>query len=214
MDRPTLVSCPRCSRHHFAKETRCPFCAEPASMKVAKAAMALATPMVLAACYGTGKLSAWDDSARGNIGGTTTTGGTSATAETTGGGYIDPTASVTWGGDSVQVSIAGGPGAYWFGMAETADCDDCWTGEDCVYGYDASGTTLSYCHDGTDTGTQLSYGGDAAALNAGETVFTDASFDGKVTYYLESDPDFGGDGSCYVWGADTSYYDGLGCTEL
>ena len=211
MDRPTLVACPRCSRHHFAQETRCPFCAEPASMKMAKAAMAVATPMVLAACYGTGK---WcetgancgiDDSAADS-------GGTTGETTTTGGD--PPTATVQWTETAVDIAVSGGPGAYWFGMAETLDCTDCWTGEDCVYGYDASGTTLAYCHDAGDAGTTLTYGGDAAALGAGETVFTDNSYDGKVTYYLESDVDFGGDGACYVWGADAAYYDGLGCTAL
>jgi hypothetical protein len=147
----------------------------------------------------------------------TTTGGTTTGGTTTGGtttGSSAPTASVTWGGSSVDLTVSGGPGAYWFGMAETTGCDDCWTGEDCVYGYDAGGTTLAYCHDGGDTGTSLAYGGDAGALAAGTTVFVDASFDGAVTYFLDSDSDFGGDGSCYVWGADTSYYDGLGCTSL
>jgi hypothetical protein len=145
---------------------------------------------------------------------TGTTGTTTGTTGTGTTGPGNPTASVTWGAASVDVTISGGPGAYWFGMAETVGCDDCWTGEDCVYGYDASGTTLAYCHDGTDTGTSLTYGGNANALDAGTTVFADAAFDGSVTYYLESDPDFGGDGSCYVWGADNSYYDGLGCTAL
>ena len=209
MDRPILISCPRCSRHHFAQEKRCPFCSEPASMKLAKAAMAVATPMVLAACYGTGK---WcetgdncglDDSAEdsGATPGETTTDTTIS-------------AAVVWGETNVSLSASGGPGAYWFGMAETLDCDDCWTGEDCVFGYDASGTTLSYCHDAGDAGTTLTYGGDPAALGAGETVFKDSSHDGNVTYYLESDTDFGGDGTCYIWGADTSYYDGLGCSSL
>ena len=57
-------------------------------------------------------------------------------------------------------------------------------------------------------------GGDATNLAAGTTVFGDATFDGTVSYYLESDPEFGGDGSCYVWGADVTYYDGLGCSAL
>jgi hypothetical protein len=137
------------------------------------------------------------------------------TTGTTGGttGWSSPTASVTWGGSAVDVDVAGGPGAYWFGMAETVGCDDCWTGEDCVYGYDGGGTTLAYCHDGGDSGTSLTYGGNPSALSAGNTVFSSAS-DGTVTYYLESDTDFGGDGSCYIWGADASYYDGLGCTAL
>ena len=143
---------------------------------------------------------------------TTGTGGTGTGGTTTTGGA--PTASVTWGASSVDIDVAGGPGAYWFGIAETADCDDCWTGEDCVYGYSYGGTTFAYCHDGGDTGTSLAYGGDATQLAAGTTVFGSDDFDGKVTYYLESDRDFGGDGSCYVWGADNSYYDGLGCDQL
>ena len=149
------------------------------------------------------------ESGAATTGGTTTgtTGGT-----TTGGGA--PTASVTWGGASVDVAVAGGPGAYWFGMAETTGCDDCWTGEDCVYGYSYGGTTYAYCHDAGDTGTSLAYGGDATPLAAGTTVFGSDDFDSRVTYYLESDTDFGGDGSCYVWGADNSYYDGLGCGQL
>ena len=71
-----------------------------------------------------------------------------------------------------------------------------------------------YCHDGGDTGASLSYGGNANDLAAGTTLFPDDSFDGRVTYYLESDPDYGGDGRCFVWGNDTSYYSGLGCVEL
>ena len=136
------------------------------------------------------------------------------TTTTTTGWSEDPSASLTWGATALQLTISGGPGAYWFGMAETVGCEDCWTGEDCVYGYDAAGTTLAYCHDGTDTGTTLAYGGDPGARTAGSTVFPDGSYDGAATCYRESDPDFGGDGSCYTWGADTSYYDGLGCRAL
>jgi hypothetical protein len=138
----------------------------------------------------------------------------STTGGTTTGGGGGPTVSVTWGGSSVDVDIAGGPGAYWFGLAETSGCDDCWTGEDCIYGYQYSGGSLEYCHDAGDTGTSLTYGGDATNLSAGTTVFPDSSRDGAVTYYLESDPEYGGDGNCFVFGADTSYYDGLGCTNL
>ena len=142
-----------------------------------------------------------------------TTGGTTTGTTTGTTGTTAPTASVTWGAASVDLVVSGGPGAYWFGMAEAGE--DGWTGEDCVYGYELDdGSVLAWCHDGTDTGTSLTYGGDAVALVAGTTVFTDASFDGSVTYYLESDPEYGGDGSCYVWGADATYYDGLGCSAL
>ena len=155
-----------------------------------------------------------DDSGRGDTTwGTTGTGGTTGTTGTTGFGG-GPTASVTWGASSIDLVVGGGPGAYWFGLAETAGCDDCWTGEDCVYGYDASGTTLAYCHDAGDTGTNLAYGGNPSQLVAGTTVFPSSNSDGYVTYYLESDADYGGDGSCYTWGSDPSYYDGLGCTVL
>lgn len=143
----------------------------------------------------------------------TTTGGTT----TTGGGGGTPSASVTWGGSSVDVAVSGGGGAWWFGLVETGSgcgAGECWTGEDCVYGYDAGGTVFNYCHDAGDSGTSLSYGGDPSALAAGTTVFPSAEYDGLTTYYLESDPEFGGDGQCYVWGDDPGYYSGLGCTEL
>lgn len=143
----------------------------------------------------------------GTTGFGTTTGGGG------GGGGGGPTATVTWGGSSVDVSISGGGGAWWFGMAETSGCSDCWTGEDCIYGYEGSTGVFAWCHDGGDTGTTLTYGGDATNLAAGTTAF-DRSFEGDVTYYLESDPNYGGDGSCWVWGDDVSYYSGLGCTAL
>lgn len=167
---------------------------------------------IVAAFAMTGLVACTDKGSTGSTGTTTTGGTTTGTTGTT--GTPAPTATVTWGGASVDVAISGGPGAYWFGMAETGGCDDCWTGEDCVYGYETGSGTLSYCHDGGDTGTSLTYGGDAAGLAAGTTVFTDASFDGNVTYMIESDTAFGGDGSCYIWGNDTSYYDGLGCSNL
>jgi hypothetical protein len=139
--------------------------------------------------------------------------GTTGTTGTTGTGGV-PTVSVTWGSSAIDLSVSGGAGAWWFGMAETAGCSDCWTGEDCAYGFElADGSVLAYCHDGTDTGTSLTYGGDAGALAAGTTVFPRSS-EGDVTYYLESDPNFGGDDTCWIWGDDVSYYSGLGCTAL
>ena len=152
-----------------------------------------------------------DDDSGSDWGTTTWTG----TGTGTGPGDADtPSVSVNWGSGSVDVAVNGGPGAYWFGMAETADCVDCWTGEDCIYGYTlGDGSSLAWCHDGGDNGTSLTYGGDATALAAGTTVWRESA-EGSVTYYLESDAEFGGDGSCYVWGNDTSYYDGLGCREL
>ena len=140
--------------------------------------------------------------------------GSTWTGTGTGTGSTGPAVSVEWGSSSVDIAISGGPGAYWFGMAETIGCEECWTGEDCIYGYVYDGGSLNYCHDAGDNGTTLTYGGDAGGLEAGTTVFPSDQYDASITYYLESDVDFGGDGSCYVWGADTTYYDGLGCTNL
>jgi hypothetical protein len=125
-----------------------------------------------------------------------------------------PEVGVEWTSSGVELYVYGGAGAYWFGMAQTDGCEDCWTGEDCVYGYEADGASLLYCHDAGDWGTSLTYGGDRTALAAGTTAFVDGTVAAGVTYFLESDVSFGGDGSCYVWGADPSYYDGLGCTQF
>lgn len=130
------------------------------------------------------------------------------------GGRYTPAVAVEWGSTSVELSIAGGPGAWKFGMAETDGCDVCWTGEDCWWGYETSGGLLTYCHDSSDTGTTLIYGGDAYSLSSGATVFNSAYQGARVTYLLESDLYAGGDGLCWVWGDDTSYYDGFGCTSL
>lgn len=129
----------------------------------------------------------------------------------------DPVFSVTWGGGSVDLSITDGEGSYYFGMAETgSSCagapEYCWTGEDCIYGYD----TYLYCHPASATGVSLAYGGDFDALTEGsETVFPGQTndegleFNGSVTYYIEYS-----DGSCSSWGHDTSYYSSLGCDSL
>ena len=141
---------------------------------------------------------------------------TTATATGTGtatGSPTTPAFATDWGETAFTIIIAGGPGAYWFGWAQD-DVIDPWTGEDCIYGYTTgSGDTLAYCHDAGDTGTTLTYGGDPAALAAGTTVWS-APFQDQATYYVESDTEFGGDGACWVWGADVTYYDGLGCTVL
>ncbi len=129
----------------------------------------------------------------------------------------DPSPSADWGADAVTITVDGGPGGYWLGMAETADSSDPWTGEDCVWGYElSSGEVIGpYCHDLGDGGsTVLTYGGSTSDLQAGTTVFTSETGGDRVTYFLESDPDFGGSGDCWTWGNDPSYYAGLGCSEL
>jgi hypothetical protein len=137
----------------------------------------------------------------------------------TGGGGNDGSAdamevSVTWGGSSVDLSIANGDAAgdYWFGLAETEGSSDPWTGEDCYEGYTlGDGSVLSYCHPSSSTGASLAYGGGTSDLSEGsETVFGSADFDGSVTYFLED----ANSGACWVWGATPSYYDGLGCDVI
>lgn len=126
-----------------------------------------------------------------------------------------PEAGVVWGPGSLTLTVSGGGGAWWFGMAETTQCTDCWTGEDCLYGYETGdGAVYVYCHDIEDSGATLTYGGNLAELVPGTTVFQNNSLDGRITYLLESDPEYGGDGSCWVWGQDPSYYDGMLCGQL
>ena len=121
---------------------------------------------------------------------------------------------VSWGSSSLDLTIMNGDpnGNYYFGIAETSDgCgDQCWTGEDCYLGYDleSENNTLTYCHPSSSTGVSLSYGGSTSSLVEGsETVFT-ANFEDQVTFYVENYSS----GSCWVWGAQPSYYADLGCT--
>lgn len=125
----------------------------------------------------------------------------------TGGGGGSPEVSVSWGGSSVDIEVSSG--TWYFGMAETACGSDCWTGEDCLYGYTLdSGDVLGpYCHD-IGSGDSLSYGGDPTNLQPGSTVFS-SSFEGSVTYVL-LDPSTE---ACFTWGDDTSYYSDF-CGEL
>ena len=116
-------------------------------------------------------------------------------------------ADVIWGTIAVQVTQTNGVAGY-FGMAETGcgDPDKCWYGEDCIYG-DLTGAYY-YCHPTGADGVTLAYGGSYDSLSEGsETVFGDASFEGTVTYYFEQGED------CYIWGHDSSYYSGQGCSE-
>ncbi len=121
--------------------------------------------------------------------------------------------SDSWGSSSLDLNITNGDAgaSYYFGTAETGcdDPDNCWYGEDCIYG-DLTGLYF-YCHPASVTGVSLAYGGDYANLNEGsETVYTDSSFEPNVTYYVEDAIS----GSCWIWGDDTSYYAGLGCDEI
>ncbi|MFT5684044.1 MAG: hypothetical protein ACI8RZ_004985 [Myxococcota bacterium] len=114
--------------------------------------------------------------------------------------------SVEWHSTSVNVTLTNGVAGY-FGLVETGCLENCWLGEDCIYG-DVT-KTYFYCHPTNQDGVSLLYGGAAESLKVGaETVFSDSHFDILTTYYVEQGS------ACYVWGHDTSYYVGLGCTEL
>ena len=125
----------------------------------------------------------------------------------------DASVAVTWSGSGVTLAITNGDaGGYLFGMVETDPASaDPWTGEDCYLGYTlSSGSLLSYCHPASSSGDAYSAGGSATALDENtETVFS-SSFESVLTYYLEES----GSGACWVWGADTSYYAALSCTEI
>ena len=143
------------------------------------------------------------------------------TAKSGGGGGTDggepvgpPTVGVQLSGTGLALTVSGGPGGYWFGVAETGGTTNGWTGEDCVYGFTTEDqTAYSFCHDAGNTGTQLDKVGSFVEMAPGKTIF-DNTFEGKLTYYLESDINYGGDGSCYVWGHDPEYYAAQGCTTL
>ena len=146
-----------------------------------------------------------DDSAASTSWGTT---GSSTAPTSTETGTDRPSVTVNWGSGAIEIDVSPRDD-YWFGVIESG-FEGAWTGEDCVYGYEtADGTLLSYCHEVRDGEARLTYGGDPFELSAGTTVFPDASYEGQLTYFLESSG-----GLCFVWGADTSYYEGLGCSEL
>ena len=119
--------------------------------------------------------------------------------------YFD--SDVSWCSGSVDLTQTGGVAGY-FGLAETGcgDPANCWYGEDCIYG-DLTGNYF-YCHPTNDSGVALTYGGAFDAISEGsDTVITDTSNDGTVTYNVEQ-----GDAR-NERGNDVSYYAGLGCTE-
>jgi hypothetical protein len=50
-----MIRCPHCGRHHLAEETSCPFCHRGGALgRAARRAVAVASTMVLMACYGPG----------------------------------------------------------------------------------------------------------------------------------------------------------------
>ena len=144
---------------------------------------------------------------------------TGAPADDSGGeGGGDPSFSVSWTTAGANFAVTNGDGSYTLGIAETNGSSDPWTGEDCLNGYNASGTLFLYCHPLSSTGG--SFTSIYADVVAGsrtlssldentETLFDD-SFEEGLTYGVWSDTS----GDCWTWGADTSYYTGEGCTAI
>ena len=131
-------------------------------------------------------------------------------------GDAGPGLSVSWGSDSVSLTIDGGTDWYYWGIAETGTSADPWTGEDCDAGYTTTdGTTYDYCHlaAGNST-TTLAFGGAYDALTEGEeTVFTAENDDGisygdLVTHFVY---DANNPEDCWVTGDDPTYYSAWGC---
>jgi hypothetical protein len=150
----------------------------------------------------------WGDDTAVSSGSTSGSGGE---PDTTG----PPNVTLSWNENLLTLATSGGAGGWWFGVVESSEeASGRWTGEDCLWGFEAAdGGMYSYCHDATDNGVTLLLGGDPANLQRGATALSPRQIE-RATYYLESDPLFGGDGSCWVWGADPGYYRGLGCTQL
>lgn len=127
--------------------------------------------------------------------------------------------TVTWGASSLALESSCSDCTA-FGIVETdpgcwdnTEIESCWTGEDCLHGYvsPVDGEELGpYCHQMQEPDfLELLYGGDPTDLAENqETVFTDDSWRGHVTFYVEHE-----DGSCEVGGAEPWYYDGMGCDE-
>ena len=114
-----------------------------------------------------------------------------------------------WGSSALEITVENGTGPYDFGLAEDASfSSDPWTGEDCMDGYElSSGDVLLYCHTGTKTGITIPYGDSLASLDEGATLFNREE-DRFITFVAIDKAE-----NCWVWGADPSYFDKLGCTE-
>jgi hypothetical protein len=127
---------------------------------------------------------------------------------------IIPEVIVVWDVSSLRIDLSKSDSTanYNIGIVENAgDCLDesnCWTGEDCFQGFQQEDNTLLYCHPFyAGTTLDIEYGALPGEVNEGETtVFSDRSFRTVVTFIL-NDQRSGQDGSCWVWGADTSYYE-------
>jgi hypothetical protein len=139
--------------------------------------------------------------------------------------YVEPTPTVAWGeaGVSMEIADAEEGAAYTWGIVENfGECKTleeageigaCWTGEDCHRGYALNdGGQYLYCHPISGSSIELSYGAAPDAVQEGTTtVFGDATFSTVTTHILDNTVSQEA-GSCWVWGADPTYYDGYAKT--
>lgn len=131
----------------------------------------------------------------------------------------DPVVSYDWDRDGLAVTIDNYDGGFDLGIGETgaSSMDYGWFGEDCFNG--TAGYDICHAFSGPD-GVLLSLGdganpGDPDDVVSGETTLfnEDLAFNGdgsdRLTYMITLD-----DGSCLVWGDDTSYYSAFSCSDL
>lgn len=124
-------------------------------------------------------------------------------------------ADATLSANGVTITIENGSGEYVLGMAETDPASpDPWTGEDCLNGHVDAG--LLYCHRLSSTGGVREHGfltdlaDDAEDDDDGYlSMYTLFFEDLQVTYALWNE-----DMDCFTWGQDSTYYTGVGCTDL
>ena len=128
------------------------------------------------------------------------------------------TVSVSWGDTELTLELTNADVAesYSLGIAENVgDCLSsewgCWTGEDCHMGFDLNNDNgnLSYCHPLESDSISLAYGATPDDVVEGvTTVFGNNSFETLVTYVLDQVSSVEEE-TCWVWGADTNYYNGF-----
>ena len=114
----------------------------------------------------------------------------------------------------IKINVINGDenASYTLGITENfGDCLvsewGCWTGEDCHHGFTLSENgTLSYCHPIDTSSATLTYGAlPEEVIEGSTTVFGDSSFEELITYVLDQSSSIE-DETCWIWGADTSYY--------
>lgn len=116
-----------------------------------------------------------------------------------------PVFTVSWGTDSLDITITGGDGGrFWFGAADLTTGER-WTGEDCYRGDTISGADVLYCHPLSADGTQLALGGDPLELAVGEETALEAEHVARMRYYFVDVISE----VCWLGGYDTQYYDGF-----